>query len=161
MKIAVYPGSFDPITNGHVDVALRAKKFFDEIYIMIADNPMKQGKYMFSAEERVSLAKKVFEPYSGFHVVSTQHLVVKEAKKLHASALIRGLRAITDYEAEYQLHEVNEYLEPEIDMLYFMAKKSQSFISSSAIKELFFQGVDISHLVPMPVLEAMKEKSKK
>ncbi len=161
MKIAVYPGSFDPITNGHVDVALRAKKFFDEIYIMVADNPMKQGKYMFSAEERVELAKKVFEPYSGFHVVSTQHLVVKEAKKLNANALIRGLRAITDYEAEYQLHEVNEYLEPDIDMLYFMAKKSQSFISSSAIKELFFQGVDISHLVPAPVLQAMKEKSKK
>ena len=128
---------------------------------MVADNPMKQGKYMFSAEERVELAKKVFESYSGFHVVCTQHLVVKEAKKLNASALIRGLRAITDYEAEYQLHEVNEYLEPEIDMLYFMAKKNQSFISSSAIKELFFQGVDISHLVPLPVLEAMKEKSKK
>lgn len=158
MKIAVYPGSFDPLTNGHFDVAVRAKKFFDKIIIMVADNPMKAGHYMFTADERVDMAKKVFEGLNGFEVVSTQHLVVKEAKKLHAQALIRGLRAVTDYEAEYQLHEVNEYIEPDIDMVYLMAKKNQAFISSSAIKELFFQGQDISKLVPSVVYEAMKKK---
>ncbi len=160
MKIAVYPGSFDPITNGHLDVALRARKFFDKVYIMIADNPMKSSHYMFTAEERVELAKQVFAQYDGFEVVSTTHLTIKEAKKLSADALIRGLRAVTDYEAEYQLHEVNEYLEPDIDMVYFMAKKNQTFISSSAIKELFFQNQDISHLVPPAVNEAMKKKLK-
>lgn len=158
MKIAVYPGSFDPLTNGHVDVALRAKKFFDKVYIMIADNPMKAGHYMFTCEERVDMAKEVFQGYEGFEIVSTQHLVVKEAKKLHAQALIRGLRAVTDYEAEYQLHEVNEYLEPDIDMVYLMAKKNQAFISSSAIKELFFQNQDISSLVPLQVVRKMNEK---
>lgn len=159
MKIAVYPGSFDPLTNGHVDVALRAKKFFDKIIIMIADNPAKSNHYMFSVEERINLAKTVFKEEEGFEVVYTDKLVVKEAKKLGASALIRGLRAVTDYEAEYQLHEVNEYLEPDIDMIYFMAKKSQAFISSSAIKELFSYQQDISHLVPKVVYEAMKNKN--
>ena len=139
MRIAVYPGSFDPLTNGHVDVALRAKKFFDKVIIMVADNASKKGHYLFSAEERVEMAKETFASYEGFEVVSTDKLVVKEAKKLSAQALIRGLRAVTDYEMEFQLHEVNEFLEPDIDMVYLMARKDQAFVSSSTIKELFFQ----------------------
>ena len=158
MRIAVYPGSFDPLTNGHVDVALRAKKFFDKVIIMVADNASKKGHYLFSAEERVEMAKETFASYEGFEVVSTDKLVVKEAKKLSAQALIRGLRAVTDYEMEFQLHEVNEFLEPDIDMVYLMARKDQAFVSSSTIKELFFQGVDISSLVPEPVLDMMKKK---
>ena len=163
MRIAVYPGSFDPLTNGHVDVALRAKKFFDKVIIMVADNASKKGHYLFSAEERVEMAKETFAAYEGFEVgctvVEVYHkLVVKEAKKLSAQALIRGLRAVTDYEMEFQLHEVNEFLEPDIDMVYLMARKDQAFVSSSTIKELFFQGVDISSLVPEPVLDMMKKK---
>ena len=161
MRIAVYPGSFDPLTNGHVDVALRAKKFFDKVIIMVADNASKKGNYLFSAEERVKMAKETFSSYEGFEVVSTDKLVVKEAKKLSAQALIRGLRAVTDYEMEFQLHEVNEFLEPDIDMVYLMARKDQAFVSSSTIKELFFQGVDISSLVPEPVLNMMKKKFSK
>lgn len=161
MKIAVYPGSFDPLTNGHVDVALRAKKFFDKVIIMVADNASKKGHYLFSAEERVEMAKETFASYEGFEVVSTDKLVVKEAKKMNAQALIRGLRAVTDYEMEFQLHEVNEFLEPNIDMVYLMARKDQAFVSSSNIKELFFQGVDISSLVPEPVLNMMKKKFSK
>lgn len=161
MRIAVYPGSFDPLTNGHVDVALRAKKFFDKVIIMVADNASKKGHYLFSAEERVEMAKETFACYEGFEVVSTDKLVVKEAKKLSAQALIRGLRAVTDYEMEFQLHEVNEFLEPDIDMVYLMARKDQAFVSSSTIKELFFQGVDISSLVPESVLDMMKKKFSK
>ena len=161
MRIAVYPGSFDPLTNGHVDVALRAKKFFDKVIIMVADNASKKGHYLFSSEERVEMAKETFASYEGFEVVSTDKLVVKEAKKLSAQALIRGLRAVTDYEMEFQLHEVNEFLEPDIDMVYLMARKDQAFVSSSTIKELFFQGVDISSLVPEPVLDMMKKKFSK
>lgn len=158
MKIAVYPGSFDPLTNGHVDVALRARKIFDKVIIMIADNASKKGKYTFSVEERVELAKETFKDMDGFEVVSTDKLVVKEAKKLGAQALIRGLRAVTDYEMEFQLHEVNEYIEPSIDMVYLMAHRDQMFVSSSNIKEIFAQGEDISTLVPPCVLEAMKKK---
>lgn len=158
MKTAVYPGSFDPLTNGHVDVALRAAKIFDEIIIRVADNPEKEGRYLFNAEERVSLAKAVFKDYPNIKVVCCTGLVVKEAKKLHAQALIRGLRAVTDYEAEYQRHEVNEFIEPDIDRVYLMAHKDQAFVSSSNIKEIFFHGEDISRLVPLPVLEARKKK---
>lgn len=158
MKTAVYPGSFDPLTNGHVDVALRAAKIFDEIIIRVADNPEKEGRYLFNAEERVSLAKAVFKNYPDIKVVCCTGLVVKEAKKLHAQALIRGLRAVTDYEAEYQRHEVNEFIEPDIDRVYLRAHKDQAFVSSSNIKEIFFHGEDISRLVPLPVLEARKKK---
>lgn len=160
-RIAVYPGSFDPLTNGHVDVALRARKMFDEIIIMVADNPSKKGRYLFTAEERVKMIRETFEGMDGFRVVSTEKLVVREAKKLSAQALIRGLRAVTDYEAEFQLHEVNEFLEPDIDMVYLMARKDQAFVSSSTIKELYSQGVDIKDLVPSPVFKAMKEKFRK
>jgi len=159
MKIAVYPGSFDPLTNGHIDVALRARKIFDKVYIMVANNASKSSRYLFSVEERVRLAKETFKDMDGFEVVSTDKLVVKEAKKLGAQALIRGLRAVTDYEMEFQLHEVNEYLEPTIDMVYLMAHKDQMFVSSSNIKEIFNQGEDISSLVPEPVLKAMILKS--
>ena len=155
MKIAVYPGSFDPLTNGHIDVALRARKIFDKVYIMVANNASKSSRYLFSVEERVRLAKETFKDMDGFEVVSTDKLVVKEAKKLGAQALIRGLRAVTDYEMEFQLHEVNEYLEPTIDMVYLMAHKDQMFVSSSNIKEIFNQGEDISSLVPEPVLKSM------
>lgn len=155
MKIAVYPGSFDPLTNGHIDVALRARKIFDKVYIMVANNASKSSRYLFSVEERVRLAKETFKDMDGFEVVSTDKLVVKEAKKLGAQALIRGLRAVTDYEMEFQLHEVNEYLEPTIDMVYLMAHKDQMFVSSSNIKEIFNQGEDIASLVPEPVLKAM------
>lgn len=161
MRIAVYPGSFDPLTNGHVDVALRAKKLFDKVIIMIADNASKKGHYMFTAEERVKMAEETFAGLDGFEVVVTNKLVVKEAKKFNAQALIRGLRAVTDYEAEFQLHEVNEFLEPDIDMVYLMARKDQAFVSSSTIKELYSQGVDISNLVPEPVLKMMDKKFSK
>lgn len=160
-RIAVYPGSFDPLTNGHVDVALRARKMFDQIILMVADNASKKGHYLFTAQERKEMIEKTFEGMDGFLVVSTDKLVVKEAKKLSAQALIRGLRAVTDYEAEFQLHEVNEFLEPDIDMVYLMARKDQAFVSSSTIKELYSQGVDISSLVPKPVLEAMDKKFRK
>ncbi len=161
MRIAVYPGSFDPLTNGHVDVALRARKLFDKVIIMIANNESKKGRYMFTAEERAEMVKETFSELDGFEVVVTDKLVVREAKKLGAQALIRGLRAVTDYEAEFQLHEVNEFLEPDIDMVYLMARKDQAFVSSSTIKELYSQGVDISHLVPEPVLKMMDKKFSK
>jgi pantetheine-phosphate adenylyltransferase len=158
MKIACYPGSFDPFTNGHLDVALRARKIFDKVIIIVADNPLKASSYYFTAEERVAMAKETLKGYDGFEVISTDGLVVRKAKELGAQALIRGLRAVTDYEAEFQLHEVNEFLDPEIEMVYLMAHRDQAFVSSSNIKEIFSHGEDISSLVPKPVLKAMMEK---
>lgn len=160
MKIAVYPGSFDPFTNGHLDVALRAKKIFDKVIIMVAYNS-KKTSYLFSAQERVDMIKESVKDYPGIDVISYDGLVVKKAKELHAQALIRGLRAVTDYEAEFQLHEVNEFLAPDIEMVYLMSHRDQAFVSSSNIKEIFDYDEDISHLVPQPVLKAMMDKKKK
>lgn len=159
MKVAVYPGSFDPFTNGHLDVALRAKKIFDKVIIMVAYNS-KKSSYWFTAQERVEMIKESVKNYDGIEVISYDGLVVKKAKELGAQALIRGLRAVTDYEAEYQLHEVNEFLEPDIEMVYLMSHRDQAFVSSSNIKEIFDYNEDISHLVPKPVLDAMNKKKK-
>lgn len=160
MKIAIYPGTFDPLTNGHLDVALRAKRIFDKVYIMIAENPDKIGRYFLSLEDRLESAKAVFSKYEGFEVFSSPNLVVQEARRLGASALIRGIRAITDYEAEFTLHEVNEYLEPNVDMVYLMARKNFTFVSSSHIKELYHHGVDISSLVPEEVYQKIIKNKK-
>ena len=161
MRIACYPGSFDPLTVGHVDVALRARRIFDKVIILIADNPKKASSYLFTAEERKTLAEETFRDHDGFEVQISRGLVVKKAKELGAIALIRGLRAVTDYEAEYQLHEVNEYIEPSIDMVYLMSHRVQAFVSSSNIKEMFLEGADIIGLVPDPVYKAMQKKLKR
>ena len=161
MRIACYPGSFDPLTVGHVDVALRARRIFDKVIILIADNPKKASSYLFTAEERKTLAEETFRDHDGFEVQISRGLVVKKAKELGAIALIRGLRAVTDYEAEYQLHEVNEYIEPSIDMVYLMSHRGQAFVSSSNIKEMFLEGADITGLVPDPVYKAMQKKLKR
>lgn len=161
MRIACYPGSFDPLTVGHVDVALRARRIFDKVIILIADNPKKVSSYLFTAEERKTLAEETFRDHDGFEVQISRGLVVKKAKELGAIALIRGLRAVTDYEAEYQLHEVNEYIEPSIDMVYLMSHRVQAFVSSSNIKEMFLEGADITGLVPDPVYKAMQKKLKR
>ena len=161
MRIACYPGSFDPLTVGHVDVALRARRIFDKVIILIADNPKKASTYLFTAEERKTLAEETFRDHDGFEVQISRGLVVKKAKELGAIALIRGLRAVTDYEAEYQLHEVNEYIEPSIDMVYLMSHRVQAFVSSSNIKEMFLEGADITGLVPDPVYKAMQKKLKR
>lgn len=157
MKIACYPGSFDPFTNGHLDVALRARKIFDKVIILVAYNS-KKPTYLFSEEERVAMIKEAVKGIDGIEVMSTEGLVVKKARELHAQALIRGLRAVTDYEAEFQLHEVNEYIAPDIEMVYLMSHREQAFVSSSNIKEIFFEGEDVSRLVPESVLEALKKK---
>lgn len=160
-KIALYPGTFDPLTNGHLDVALRAKKIFDKIIIMVADNPSKMNSFMFTSEERYEIAKSVFSNYSGFEVILSHSLTVKEAKKYHADTIIRGLRAVADFESEYQLNEVNYHLDSDIDMAYFFARGKSSYISSSTVKEIYFHGEDISSMVPKQVLDFMNNKFKK
>lgn len=158
MKIACYPGSFDPITNGHLDVIKRARNIFDKVIVLVAENSNKRRSYLFSKEERVALVKEATKDIPGVEVESTEGLVVIKARELGAQALIRGLRAVTDYEAEYQMHEVNEFIAPDIDMVYLMAHKDQAFVSSSNIKEIFFQGQSVDALVPHNVVLAMNKK---
>lgn len=151
MRIAIYPGSFDPITNGHLDILSRATKVFDKIIVLVADNPHKVSR--FSLEDRIDMIKEAVEDMKNVVVDSYHGLTVKYAKEHGATHLIRGLRVVSDFEYEFQLASANEFADSSIDMVFFMARGDKTFISSSAIIELYNSGVNISSLVPSSVLK--------
>jgi len=159
MRIAVYPGSFDPITEGHLDVLKRSLKVFDQVILLLAVNPTK--KSLFSIEERLIMMKEAVEDLSGVKVDYTDGLTVDYAKNHHAVALIRGLRAVSDFEYEFQLAAANRFASPDVEMVFFMASKETTFISSSTINQLYLNGVDISPLVPPSVMKAYQSRKKK
>lgn len=156
MKIAVYPGSFDPITNGHLDILNRALKVFDKVIVLVAINPDKAGR--FKIEERVEMIKEAVEGLNNVEVDSYNGLTVEYAKKHGATHLIRGLRAVTDFEYEYQLSAANALVDTSIDMVFFMARSETSSINSSTIVEFHKHGMDISNLVPPSVVKKLNEK---
>ena len=153
MKIAVYPGSFDPITNGHLEILDRALNIFDKVIMLVAVNPNKKTR--FSAEERVAMIKEAVNN-PRVEVDSFDGLTVKYAKEHGASHLIRGLRAVTDFEYEFSLASANDYIDESIDTVFLMSKVEKSFINSSMIMELYQSGVDVSALVPASVLKRLK-----
>ena len=155
MKKAIYPGSFDPITNGHLDILSRASKVFDEIIVLVAVNPNK--KFNFSPKERVEMIKEAVQDMKGVTVDYYDGLTVEYAKKHGATHLIRGLRAVSDFEYEFQLASANEFVDKSIDMVFFMARGDKTFISSSATLELANNGIDISNLVPPSVMKRIKK----
>ena len=154
MKIAVYPGSFDPITNGHLDILNRACRVFDKVIVLVAHNPNKHSN--FSCEERVQMIKEAVADKDNIEVYADEGLTVNFAKKHHATHLIRGLRAVSDFEYEFQLASANEFVDSSIDMVFFMARGDKTFISSSTIMELAKSGIDVSSLVPASVLKRLK-----
>ncbi|MCI6329312.1 MAG: pantetheine-phosphate adenylyltransferase [Erysipelotrichaceae bacterium] len=158
MKIAVYPGSFDPITNGHIDVLKRALNVFDKVIVLVADNPNKKSK--FTTQEKVTMIKEAIDELhlDGASVDSYSGLSVEYAKKHGAACLIRGLRAVTDFEYEFKLSAANHYIDSSIDEIFFMSHAETSFISSSVVDELYSSGVDISSLVPNSVIKMFKNK---
>lgn len=157
MKIAIYPGSFDPITNGHLDILKRALRVFDKVIVLVANNIKKTS--FFTVDERVAIIKSVVRDIPNVEVAQTDGLVVDYAMKVNATALVRGLRAVSDFEYELQVATTNEFINPSIDMVFFMTHLENTFISSSTIKELYSQNVDISRLVPPEVITALKNKN--
>ena len=155
MKRAIYPGSFDPITNGHLDILKRACEVFDEVIVLVAVNPHKH--FNFTPEERVEMIKDAVKDMKNVKVDHYEGLTVKYAKEHGATHLIRGLRAVTDFEYEFQLASANEYVDESIDMVFFMARGDKTFISSSAIMELARSGVDVSNLVPQSVFNKLNK----
>ena len=131
MKVAVYAGSFDPITNGHLDIITRSASAFGKVIVLLAVNPAKVG--VFTAEERLRMIQEAVKDIPNVSVDSTDGLTVDYCKKVGAKHLIRGLRAVTDFEYEFQLAAANKYLDPDIDMVFFMSNSSTSFISSSMV----------------------------
>ena len=154
MKIAVYPGSFDPITNGHLDILDRACALFDKVIVLVANNPNKTSN--FSVKERVEMILEACDGNKKIEVTSDSGLTVEFAKKHNATHLIRGLRAVSDFEYEFQLASANEYIDPKIDTVFLMARGDKTFISSSSIITMAKQGIDVSKLVPNSVLKRLK-----
>lgn len=153
---AIYPGSFDPITNGHVDIIQRGKKIFDKIIVGVLDNPKKSP--LFTAAERVELIKQVFAQDPAVEVMSFDGLLVDFARKNGVNVVIRGLRAISDFEYEFQMALMNRKLAHEMETLFMMPSLKYSFLSSNMVKEVFQLGGCIKDLVPPLVEEALINK---
>ncbi|MDD8048116.1 MAG: pantetheine-phosphate adenylyltransferase [Thomasclavelia sp.] len=155
-NIAVYTGTFDPVTNGHLDIIERASRIFDKLYVTICINPDKNS--LFSVEERMELLKEATKDYENVIIDSTDKLSVEYAKEVGSKILVRGIRATMDFEYELQLAFSNQYLDKDVDMVFLMTKPSHSFISSSAIKEIASHNKEVKTLVPECVEKALFKK---
>jgi pantetheine-phosphate adenylyltransferase len=156
MRRAIYPGSFDPVTNGHLDVIERARKLFDEVIVAIAHNDQKQP--LFSLGERLEFLRNTLGGLDGVHVAPLEGLLVDFAVEQKATAVIRGLRAISDFEFEFQMALMNRKLEPTVETIFLMPKEEYTYLSSRIVKEIARLGGDIAKFVPPPVVEAFARK---
>ena len=150
-RLALYPGSFDPLTNGHVDIILRGARLFDRILVAVLVNADKDP--LFSVEERVGIVREVFREYSNVEVDTFDGLLVDYARRKRASAIVRGLRAVSDFEYEFQMALMNRHLEPALETVFMMPAEQYTYLSSRLIKEVFGLGGEVRGLVP-PVVEA-------
>ncbi len=157
-KIAIYPGSFDPLTNGHLDIIKRSSLIFDEVIILIAVNPNKKAR--FTLNNRINMIKDSIKEFDNVKVDYYEGLVIKYAKKVNAKFLIRGLRVAGDYEYEWRYYTNNRYIDESIDIVYLLAKPEISMISSTVIMDFVENNVDVSSLVPPSVNEEIKKLKK-
>jgi len=155
-KIAVVPGSFDPMTNGHLDIIKRAATVFGEVRVAVLNNSSKQP--LFTVEKREELIRQVTADIPNVKVESFSGLLVDYAKEVNAVAIVRGLRAVSDFEYEMQLTSMNRHLNEEIETFFIMTNTKYSFLSSSIVKEVAKYGGDIDQLVPPQVAEALRQK---
>lgn len=154
--IAVYPGSFDPITNGHLDLIQRALKIFDHIIVAVATNAFKQS--LFTIEERMEMIRESLKDHPQITIDSFEGLLVNYARRQKARAILRGLRAVTDFEYEFQLAMMNRRLEPEVETVFLMTGLRWVFLSSSILKEAAVHGGNIEGMVPEIVVKKLREK---
>ena len=156
MRIGIYPGSFDPVTNGHLDTIERTTHLFDEVIVAVGVNASKAA--MFTVEERMDLLRQVCSPFPNVRVDRFGGLLVEYALARKASAVIKGLRAVSDFEDEFQQAQMNRRLAPEIDTIFIMTSTDYSYLSSRVVKEIARYGGSVAGLVPEVVEKALKEK---
>jgi pantetheine-phosphate adenylyltransferase len=158
MRLAIYPGSFDPITNGHLDVIARAAKLFDQIIVAAASNEAK--KALFSIEERVAMLREVTVQFTNVQVVGFEGLLMGFARRNGAVAVVRGLRAISDFEFEFQMALMNRKLEPSIETVFLTPREEYTYLSSRIVKEIARLGGPVDEFVPEQVVDALRKKLK-
>ena len=156
-RIAVCPGSYDPITRGHVNVITRASVMFDELIVAVVNASVRKSRSLFSADERIGFIEVATAHLGNVRVEPFSSLVVEFARERGAKAIVKGLRAISDFEYELEMNQLNRQLASDIESIYLMASPQYSFLSSSGVKEIATFGGDVSDLVPEPVARRLKE----
>ncbi len=159
MKIAIYPGTFDPITYGHLDVIERSREIFDKVIVTVARNSSKNP--LFTDEERVSMIKAVVKKYKNVEVDSFHGMLVKYGQKRHAIAIVRGLRAVSDFEYEFQMALMNRKLAKDISTVFLMPHEKYTYLNSSIVREIATLGGDVSEFVPPAVRRELSLKIRK
>lgn len=156
VTIALYPGSFDPVTNGHLDTAIRASHLFDTVVMAVFDRPSKN--LLFSTEERMGLLKQAVVDLPRIRVETYTQLTVHYARQIGAGVIVRGLRDVSDFQHEFQLSQINQAIDPDIDVVVFMANRKFTFLSSSSVREIAALGGDVSEFVPTHIARALYGK---
>jgi pantetheine-phosphate adenylyltransferase len=154
----VCPGSYDPVTNGHLDIIARSSEVFERVVVAVVNNPVRKEKTLFSAEERQAFIEGATEALGNVEVRTFSNLLVEFARELDAKAIVKGLRAISDFEYEFEMAQLNRKLDPELESIYMIASPQHSFLSSTGVKEMATFGGDVSDLVPAPVAAAMASR---
>src|SRR5215204_7344137 len=157
-RVAVCPGSYDPVTNGHLDVIGRAAKVFDKVVVGVVNQPVRKQQTLFNAEERKAFIEEATAEFGNVEVGIMSNLLVEFARENGASAVVKGLRAISDFEYEFEMNQLNRKLAPDIESMYIFASPNYSFLSSTGVKEIATFGGDIGDLVPGPVAKQLAER---
>jgi pantetheine-phosphate adenylyltransferase len=157
-RVAVCPGSYDPVTNGHLDVISRAARVFDKVVVGVVNNPVRKQKTLFTADERKAFIEDATADLGNVEVGVMSNLLVEFAREQGATAIIKGLRAISDFEYEFEMNQLNRKLAAEIESMYIFASANYSFLSSTGVKEIATFGGDVGDLVPAPVAKALAER---
>jgi pantetheine-phosphate adenylyltransferase len=160
-RIAICPGSYDPVTNGHLDIITRASRVFDRVVVGVVNQPVRKEKTLFTAEERKAFLDEATADLENVVVEVFANLLVEFARERGATAVVKGLRAISDFEYEFEMNQLNRKLAPEIESMYIFASAHYSFLSSTGVKEMATFGGDVGDLVPAPVAEALGQRIKR
>jgi pantetheine-phosphate adenylyltransferase len=154
----VCPGSYDPVTNGHLDIITRTSAAFERVIVGVVNNPLRKQKTLFTAEERKAFIEEATAELGNVEVKVFSNLLVQFARELEATAIVKGLRAISDFEYEFEMAQLNRKLDPGIESIYMISSPHYSFLSSTGVKEMATFGGDVSDLVPAPVAAAMASR---
>jgi pantetheine-phosphate adenylyltransferase len=157
-RTAICPGSYDPVTNGHLDIIGRASRMFDRVVVGVVNKPMRKNATLFTAEERKAFIEEATADLDNVEVRIFSDLLVQFAREVDATAVIKGLRAISDFEYEFEMAQLNHKLDPEVESVYVFARSHFSFLSSTGVKEMAIFNADISDLVPEPVAAALADR---